>query len=200
MNTSVNTATSESSNDLVNLSRAARSKRLLVLDYDGTLARLAVDWALVREELSRRAGDLGFNSSFSPMWGEMNRFRTEHESHVPELFEVLRPHERQGVIQQKPLESIVAQVRSIDQQQDIALAVFSVNLHDTITTGLDLLKIEGISQIIGCDDVHAWKPDPEGLKLIIGHTGVAPEETLFVGNSPRDAQAAQAAGVDFVLV
>jgi nicotinate-nucleotide--dimethylbenzimidazole phosphoribosyltransferase len=44
------------------------------------------------------------------------------------------------------------------------------------------------------------KPDPVGLRLAMAHLGVAPEETLFVGDAPVDAAAAAAAGVAFAPV
>lgn len=41
------------------------------------------------------------------------------------------------------------------------------------------------------------KPAPGLLMDIMAHFGVAPEETLFVGNAPSDAEAARRAGVRF---
>ena len=57
----------------------------------------------------------------------------------------------------------------------------------------DLLKV-----IVTSVDVGAAKPDPRGLRLAMERLGVAPEQTLFVGDADVDEGAARAAGAHFV--
>lgn len=45
------------------------------------------------------------------------------------------------------------------------------------------------------DDVHAPKPDPEGLHLALGRLGVQATGAFYVGDSTGDARAARAAGL-----
>lgn len=59
---------------------------------------------------------------------------------------------------------------------------------------------ELVDVIIGGEDVKAEKPAPEGLLSAISRLGVQKAETLYVGDSIVDAQAAQNAGVDFAAV
>ncbi len=54
--------------------------------------------------------------------------------------------------------------------------------------------------IVGGRDVPNLKPHPEGLLKVLDAIGVAPESSLYVGDSLVDAEAAQRAGVDFVAV
>ncbi len=54
--------------------------------------------------------------------------------------------------------------------------------------------------IVGGRDVTNLKPHPEGLLKVLDAIGVAPESSLYVGDSLVDAEAAQRAGVDFVAV
>lgn len=49
--------------------------------------------------------------------------------------------------------------------------------------------------VIGCDDVSAMKPDPEGIRMALKHLSTAPENTLYVGDTRVDIQTARAAGV-----
>jgi phosphoglycolate phosphatase len=62
----------------------------------------------------------------------------------------------------------------------------------------DLLNF--FPSIVGGRDVTNLKPHPEGLLKVLGAIGVAPEGSLYVGDSLVDAEAAQRAGVDFVAV
>jgi pyrophosphatase PpaX len=50
------------------------------------------------------------------------------------------------------------------------------------------------SVVIGFEDVKEGKPHPEGVKAALGRLDSRPEETLFVGDSAADIQAALNAG------
>ena len=205
------------------LAGAARL-RLIVFDYDGTLADLKVDWRALRTDLSRRARDFGFMSTFEPLWPQMARLRDACGGEaVAALFAVLAQHERQGLVQQQPRAEIVEFARLMSQRDCRAersavpavagctaaargdpaplgrtLAVFSANLHATVAAGLDALGMGSrISWIVGADDVTRWKPAPEGLRRVMQLAACTPADTLFIGDSAGDAAAAHAAGVDF---
>lgn len=57
-----------------------------------------------------------------------------------------------------------------------------------------------IDVIIGVEDVKAEKPAPDGLLMAAGRMGAEKEETLYVGDSFVDAQAAERAGIPFAGV
>ena len=50
------------------------------------------------------------------------------------------------------------------------------------------------SAVVGLEDVKKPKPDPEGMRLALGQLGALPRETLVVGDSSADIEAANAAG------
>ena len=58
-------------------------------------------------------------------------------------------------------------------------------------------KIENVQ---GEQDKIPRKPDPSGLYLLMKRMQVRPEETIYIGDSPEDAETAQNAGVDFIGV
>lgn len=57
-----------------------------------------------------------------------------------------------------------------------------------------------IDAIVGGDDVRNVKPDPEGILNIGRQLGMDLGEMLYVGDNVVDAQAAEAAGIDFIAV
>jgi phosphoglycolate phosphatase len=59
---------------------------------------------------------------------------------------------------------------------------------------------EEFDGIVGGDDVHVPKPDPEGLIALLERFDVPLGATVCVGDSTVDAELAQRAGVDFVAV
>ena len=54
--------------------------------------------------------------------------------------------------------------------------------------------------IIGGEDVRQHKPHPESLERALARLELRPDEALYVGDHPVDGQAAEAAGVPFVIV
>jgi HAD superfamily hydrolase (TIGR01509 family) len=50
------------------------------------------------------------------------------------------------------------------------------------------------------DDVHAPKPDPEGLLAATAVLGVAPAEIVYIGDSDNDVRAGHAAGMRTAVV
>ncbi len=57
-----------------------------------------------------------------------------------------------------------------------------------------------IDEILGSSDGMPKKPDPTVLLCIMERLGVAPEETLYVGDSATDVTTARCAGVPVMLV
>ena len=60
---------------------------------------------------------------------------------------------------------------------------------------LDLFSV-----IVGGEDVSVHKPDPGGLLTAVEKLGAAPENALYVGDSPTDAETARRAGTPFAGV
>ncbi len=54
--------------------------------------------------------------------------------------------------------------------------------------------------VLGEDDVGARKPDPLIVDILRGKVGVGRGQTLYVGDSPVDAETARNAGVELCLV
>ena len=66
---------------------------------------------------------------------------------------------------------------------------------------VDALGVGGhFSRVMGGDSLSSKKPDPLMLTTLADAYGVAPGETLMVGDSEVDAEAARAAGIPFVLM
>jgi 2-phosphoglycolate phosphatase len=50
------------------------------------------------------------------------------------------------------------------------------------------------------DDVNAGKPDPAGILRVCSELQAAPEQALYIGDHPRDIEAAQRAGMPGIAV
>jgi pyrophosphatase PpaX len=57
-----------------------------------------------------------------------------------------------------------------------------------------------IPVVIGCDDTTRHKPDPEPVLLALDRLGVEAADAVYVGDSPHDIHAGNAAGVATIAV
>jgi phosphoglycolate phosphatase len=82
-----------------------------------------------------------------------------------------------------------------------ALAIVSQKLRYRLE---EVLLREGLldafAAVLGDGDVPEFKPDPRGLLLAIQRVGSTPERSVYVGDTPIDAETARRAGVAFIAV
>lgn len=69
---------------------------------------------------------------------------------------------------------------------------------------VNLLEAQGMGSfpevIVGFDETERHKPEPDPIILGMSHFEIPPSETLYIGDSPNDALASAAAGIDCAIV
>lgn len=86
-------------------------------------------------------------------------------------------------------------------ERGLALGVVTSKLHALAWHGLEITGLAPfITCCIGADDCTRFKPDPQPVELGLEQLGLAPEECLYVGDSPFDMQAGKGAGCPVVAV
>ena len=76
------------------------------------------------------------------------------------------------------------------------VGVVTGKLSEPAARALSLVGLEAfVDTLVGADSCPQHKPDPEPLLLALARLRREPAEALFLGDSPVDLQAAQAAGV-----
>jgi phosphoglycolate phosphatase-like HAD superfamily hydrolase len=78
--------------------------------------------------------------------------------------------------------------------------ILSVDGEDGNSSDNDMLLYERFESIHGADTVPAPKPQPDGLYQICKELDVSPRNAVYVGDSPSDALAADAAGMPSIGV
>ncbi len=88
-------------------------------------------------------------------------------------------------------------------------SLHALGVRQGLVTSRTVLECEGdaalapvmphIDARVCVEDTRRHKPDPEPILLCLKRLNLRPEEALYVGDSPTDAKAAHAAGVDFAL-
>lgn len=162
----------------------------VVFDLDGTLVRLNVEWDVVAEEVAGELSKRGVEPPGS-LW-EMLEAADEH-GHRSAVEDVISAHERDGA---------AASIRlpAADTVPDGVVGVCSLNSESACRIALSAHDLYGIDAVVGRDTVSTEKPDPGPLLETIDRLDSDPTETVFIGDSDRDATTAERAGVDYVDV
>ncbi|KAF1071016.1 MAG: Phosphoglycolate phosphatase [Pseudomonas citronellolis] len=81
-------------------------------------------------------------------------------------------------------------------KHEVELALITNKPEQFVGPLLDEMKLGKFFRwIVGGDTLPQQKPDPAALLFVMKMAGVAPEESLFIGDSRNDVLAAKAAGV-----
>ena len=76
------------------------------------------------------------------------------------------------------------------------MGIVTSKSNEMMDRALDLTGIAPYMQSkIGCDSCSAHKPDPFPVRMALGEMGYEASEAVFVGDSPHDVNAGNAAGV-----
>lgn len=96
------------------------------------------------------------------------------------------------------------------ETEDVLRSLKAHGKHVGIVSGKMRFKIEDLLEANGMDDIpemivgfyetEAHKPSPDPILKGMSYFDVPGEDVLYVGDSPNDALAAEAAGVDNVIV
>jgi phosphoglycolate phosphatase len=177
----------------------------VVYDLDGTLVELAVDWDAVADAVLDVYAENALIPPTEELWGLLGA--ADDYGVRAEVEEAIALHERAGARESTrlPLGDRLAAgspdgetagsppragVCSLNCEEACRIAVEAHGLGDALVG----------DALVGRDTVGSHKPDPGSLLAAIDRLGAAPEDALFVGDSRRDAVAAERGGVDFAWV
>lgn len=149
------------------------------------------DWEAVRQTMGLRIQD-----AYTQLTGDSSQSGQER---FYELFHpVARDLQAQGAVKLFPG---VWELLKALKGAGTALAVVSTKNTDSLEAVLTAKGLrDSFTYVVGADQVSHCKPDPEGLLWVLGQLGLTPREALYCGDTVIDAQAAQAAGIDFCAV
>jgi phosphoglycolate phosphatase len=166
---------------------------VVVFDFDGTLAELAVDWPAVHEAIIDLLGD-----HLDRPLEEYDRrevFRLARAAHVyDDLEAVMAAAERDAVPDSTPRAELDV-LRSLD----CPIGICTANAAEPVRAFLTRHGLADAVDVVVARDTHPGdKPDPEPLADCVERLGGSPGNALFVGDERTDATTAGRAGTSFM--
>jgi pyrophosphatase PpaX len=120
---------------------------------------------------------------------------------VEELVEAYREHNEPLHSELQPCAGIL-DVLPVLRAEGRRLGIVTAKRRLTVQLAFDTLpELEQyFDVVVGAEDTERHKPHPEPILVALERVGAAARETAYVGDSPFDVQAANAAGVAAVAV
>ncbi len=180
---------------------SARAK-LVVLDLDGTLARLDVDWASLHAIARAWARAAGVAVARPGVLSTIEALRAAGQPPAAAaaswLDALVALHEREAAARCPLNAALLEWLR--EQQPQAGLAVLTLNGRAAARTALARAGLAGRVAVIVARGEAPAKPAAHGLVRILESVDCTPDRALLVGDSAVDAACARSAGVPFVPV
>lgn len=188
--------------------RKSRLKRLLILDLDGTIVRLDIDYDALRERLRGHFLKFGLSPALKPLLEGMSDALDHIHSSYPGEFETARKTVRDILEQEecRPAGSLILssptrRILEDFKKRHIRLAIITLNGRKCVEAALQRFGLSDLfDAVIAREDCARIKPSPEAVEMLLERFGIVREKTLLAGDGWRDREMARNAGVDFVLV
>ncbi len=172
-----------------------------IFDLDGTLADtfplIVSAWnAAMREPMGRDYAPEEVIARFGPPeWEMVSRELAGRNLDPQGVVEAFHVHYEAAHGTVSAFEGVNAMLEAI-ARSGLPMGVMTGKGRTTLDITLRRLGWEGFfgSTVTG-DETERPKPDPEGVLKVARELGVPPERCVFVGDSPPDMQAGQAAGM-----
>ncbi len=156
-----------------------------ILDFDGVLTSLGVDWQELKMHLKNELAAPKANSLFELHFFSTLTGQKEKYLSLVQQFE-------STALTTAPLSPL----GSFIKEAHIRFSLLSNNSGHTLNSFLQLHQLHDFAdQAIGFDNVTKLKPDPQGLVYIISK--VHPHNPVYIGNQFTDELTATAAKIPF---
>lgn len=130
-----------------------------------------------------------------PLWDQFGLF-IDDNAQVEEMIATYREHNEKNhdrLLREYPgVRTAVCRLATSGGKMGIVTS----KLHRMAVRGLERCGYETMFEtIIGSDDVDQHKPHPAPVLKALSQLDIAPEETIYIGDSPHDMLSGRAAGV-----
>ncbi|WP_254524061.1 HAD family hydrolase [Natrinema caseinilyticum] len=166
----------------------------IVYDLDGTLVELDVDWNAVAVDVREVYDRANVEPPGDGLWNMLES--AVDVGLAAEVESAIAAHEHDGA------RTSVRLARADELlERPLPAGVCSLNCERACRIALAEHALEpAVDVVVGRDTVGTWKPDPEPLLATVRELDADPGRALFVGDSVRDRETAERAGVDFEYV
>lgn len=166
---------------------------LIIFDLDGTLVKLPIDYADLRQELSKISGLSP--DFFKPLLNGI--LKASHKAKASELLKIVDRYELEA-IKRMWTEPNLKDTLFYLKNFGLKLALVTLQGRKAVNAVIKKLKLENVfDSIITREDSYVRK---EQIKMVMSLLKVSPEKTMFIADRRKDMKAAKELGIIGVAI
>ena len=178
------------------------SIKLAIFDLDDTLVHSSINYAKIRfkiAELFPRNIQLP-NLDQTPILQILNQLKEINDNLFQQASQIVERSERNAVEKATIMEGVTILPELLEQNK-IRGAIYTNNTKNNVKLYLQKPGFDFLNyfEIITRNDISKPKPDPEGLMKIINKWNIPKLNTIYIGDSFIDSEAARRANIRFFL-
>lgn len=181
-------------------------EKLIIFDMDGTLVNSSLTIAnainyvrsrlgfepMEQEYILKRVNDHTINPA--KVFYHARAFNAKHEMWFSEYY--TQNHDKELVLYDG-----IKEMLDMLKDKGASLAVATNAYRNSTLESLTHLDVHDHFDAIACyDDVPQGKPHPDMLHKILDELDMKSDQSLFIGDGPRDQMASERAGIDYIMV
>jgi phosphoglycolate phosphatase-like HAD superfamily hydrolase len=169
----------------------------VVFDFDGVIVDLFVDWVGLKQKLKSKFflnREIRLNDILAKVNKKLGSEGLKDAYNLVESYELKLPNK--AIVNKNILGFL-----NNCYIKKIKLGILSNNMKKTINYFLDKLGVKNLFNIIVAkEDVQEYKPDSEGLKLIIDKWKIDLDNIIFIGSDENDKICGERAGIKTFII
>lgn len=178
------------------------SIQLVIFDLDDTLVQSSINYARIRSKIAEL-----FPKNFqpphlhqTPILQLLNQLKDVDEKLFQRAQQIVEKSERNAVKNASIMKGAPILPELLEQHK-IHGVIYTNNTKDTVKLYLQKPGFEFLNyfEIFTRNDTNKPKPDPEGLIMIIDKWNIPKLNTVYIGDSFIDSEAANKANIRFLL-
>ena len=178
------------------IKKQIKSGTILVLDLDGTLIDLGVNWLALKSELEnyckKNYGAVSFSRLYSGLEEAKNQFGTKL---YDKLIKIIEKHELDNK-NYRPNDELISYVNNIENK----IVIYSMNTSNCIKSFVKKYLNNKPIIVISKETCLENKPTNKDLLEIINKLNVNKKDVLFIGNSRDDLLSGEYSGIKTYLI
>lgn len=169
--------------------------RYAILDFDGTLYHLDIDYNKLREELKSY---LKTDRPLVPLIDCIKKI-VRGDDELDGAFEIIDRYEIKGFENGHIIQGTI-ELLHFFKKRDIKYFIMTRNGKKVVKTFFDKYKIDMPLEIASRDNIKNLKPDPEHINYILDKFRLNKEECIIIGDSNHDANIGNISGIKTILL
>ncbi len=180
------------------IDKKLRRKKVIVLDFDGTLINLEIDWLNLKNSFFSEYKILG-GKKHKSLKEAINAYKSDTNSKTKTLDKLLATLELNNLIKYSANKNLID---FITKNPSKMYVIYSSNSKPLITKILSEIKLLNyFDLIVSLESVRKLKPNVDGMAIIRSHyTDFQDGDFIMIGNSQDDEQVSSNSRMDYLKV